>query len=249
MKRLLALSLLLLALSGCATTGGSRWYAPVTWFSHAVADKADRAEAKVTIAREDAIRAAQKATHETQFALALAGASRPVTVAAQSNDTAVSLLDQAAGPLQLADLAKSKDFIVRLVSENAEIRSAAENERLKSDKQNAVISVKLAEAIRDSQTANDKLRAGFDRENALANDLRASRALHWILGSVAVLFAAGWVYLRFFLGGMPSAIGSLIASAESGHMSADDIREHINTAFHDKPSVLSSIAAAYHKSK
>ena len=55
--------------------------------------------------------------------------------------------------------------------------------------------------------AEEKLRVAFDKENALANELRSQRALVWIACGLAVLFAAAWVYLKFFLGGFPQAIG------------------------------------------
>lgn len=244
---LLALSLL----SGCATTGtGSHWWAPATWFSHAPAEKADRAVARVEIAQDAAIKAAQRSVHETAYALASAPISRPVTVAVGSNDTAVSLLDQVVGPMSVGDAQAARKQVAALLSENAAIRAEAEVTRSRQLAINAEVSSQLAKAVRDSQTANDKLRDAFDRENQLANQLRSQKALLWIAGSLSVLFAAGWIYLRFFLGGMPSALGSLISKAESGDsLTATDIRSHIDTIFHDKPSVLASVAAAYHRAK
>src|SRR6185295_11362241 len=79
----------------------------------------------------------------------------------------------------------------------------------------AKVSAQLEAAVRDSQTANDKLRSAFDRENALADELRSERALKWILGSLAVLAMAGWLYVRFFLGGLPAVTGGLLARLEA----------------------------------
>lgn len=251
MRRYLLGATLALALTGCATTGtGSKWYAPATWFSSAPAANADKATARVEIAQEAAIKAAQRSAHETAYALAAAPLSRPVTVAVGSNDTAMGLLDQVAGPLSITDASMARDRVAALMSENAAIRAEAEAQRAKDQAGIATISDKLAKAVQESQTANDKLRVAFDRENELANQLRSQKALLWIAGSLSVLFAAGWVYLRFFLGGMPSAIGGLINHAEKGQsLTAADIRQYIDTAFHEKPSVLASVAAAYHKAK
>jgi len=249
-KRRLALSLSLLALTGCATGTGVKLWAPATWFSHAPADKVDKAAARVTLASDAAIIEAQKAAHETQYALLVAGDSRTVKVASESNDATVTLLDQVAGPLKVDDLAKIKAAVTNLISENAEIRAKAEKERAESMKTVATVSAQLEAAVRDSQTANDALRAAYDRENKLANQLRSQKALLWIAGGFAVLLSAGYIYLRFFLGGMPTAIGSLLKRAEDGHsLTASEIRDHIDTAFHDKPSVLSSIASAYRKTQ
>ncbi len=246
MRALVAI-LVLSLMTGCATGTGAKWYAVNTWFSHAPASAVDRADAKVYVAREGAIKAAQQAVHETQYALLSAPASRPVNVATASNDTAVGLLDQVAGPLPLAEATALREQVAGLLSDNAEIRAKAEGQRADQQKVVSTLSAKLETAVRQSETANDRLRVAFDRENALANQLRSQRALLWIAGGVAVLFAAGWVYLRFFLGGMPSAVGSLLAKAKDSHMTGDDIREHFDTIFHDKPSVLASVAAHYAK--
>lgn len=219
--------LLLLGLAGCAAPGGKKWYAPATWFSAAPAARVDRAEAKVDLTQEAAVHAAQKAAHETQFALAAAPASRPVEVAAESNATAVSLLDQVAGPLPLAASSASRDFIARLLSEDSGIRARAEKERREESAEFARVSSQLDEAMRESRLARDKLRAAFERENALANQLRAQRALVWIAGGAALLAVAGWVYLKFFLGGLPMAAGRFMRDLRVKHPELADKAEPI----------------------
>lgn len=240
--------LLALSLTGCASTGGSRWYAPATWFSHGAADKVDKASAKVAVYQDDAVKLAQKAAHETQVALLAAPVSRPVDVAVASNDTAVALLDQSQGSLPVADVAAIRVAVQNLLSDNAEIRAKAEKDRAVEATNIAKISSKLSDAVTESRTANNKLRTAYDRENALANDLRSAHALHWILGGVAVLAAAGWFYIRFFLGGVPNAIGSAIASIERKSPSlADELRTHLDSALnrHEQKAV----ATAYIKAR
>lgn len=202
--------MMVLALAGCASGSSAKWYAPATWLSSRPAGNVDRAQASETIAEKAAVKAAQKATHQTSVALASAPSSRPVIVATEANATALALLDQAAGPLDAAELASIREMVAGLLSENAEIRAKAEKERAAQAKDVAEISVRLTKAQAATEAAEGKLRQAFDRENALANELRSQRALLWIAAGVAVLCAAGWVYLRFFLGGLPMAAGKLM---------------------------------------
>ncbi len=47
----------------------------------------------------------------------------------------------------------------------------------------------------------------FDRENRLANEYRNLQFMFWGSCAVAVLMGIGWLYVRFALGGIPSAVG------------------------------------------
>lgn len=206
----------LAAASGCSTqSGGSRWYAPATWFSHAPAAGVDAAATREAAAREAVIKAAQKSSHETSFALAAAPASRPVAVAVDTNATTVALLDQAAGPLDAATLTRLRSVVVGLLSDNAELRAAAEVQRAKDQRSISEVSTALARAEEKSEAAAGKLRAAFERENALANDLRAQRALLWLAAGVAALLAAGWIYAQLAFGGLPMAAGKLMRDLRS----------------------------------
>ena len=219
------LALLLLAalcLSGCATGTGARWYAPTTWFAHRAADTADRAEATQDQARAAAIKAAQRATHETAEALAVAPSSRPVEVATESNAAAVALLDQAAGPLTARDLAAIRKQVAGLLSENATLRAEAERTRTATRADAAKLSDRLAAADAAVLAAGAKLRDAFERENALANQLRGQTALVWILGIVSVLGCAAYVYVRFALGGIPGAVGGAIRTLRVKNPEAAD---------------------------
>jgi hypothetical protein len=209
---------LFLFLTGCANSGsGVKWYAPATWFSHAPADKVDKTAALEDKARSAVIKRAQVSAHETSLALAAAPDSRPVEVARETSGETVVLLDQAAGSLDAATAQKLRTTIAGLLSERAEIRAEAEKARKKEQEVVASVSAKLAEATSRSQKAEADLRAAFERENALANELRAQRALFWIACGVAILLSAGWLYVKMTLGGVPSAIGAAMSELKMKH--------------------------------
>lgn len=224
-----AATLAALALSGCGSSGVSsaRWYAPATWFSHAPAAAVDRAERKEDAARDSAIKQAQRATHETDFALRASTPSRSVSVATAANADAVALLDQAAGPLGAGELAAIQKRVADLLSENAKLRADAEAATAAQRETAAQIGDKLAKAQAAADVAERGLRAAFERENALANDLRTQRALAWIIGGVAVLCAAGWIYLRFALGGLPMAAGKLMRDLRASNPAVAPVVESL----------------------
>jgi regulator of replication initiation timing len=219
---LVLLSTLCALAGGCASGTGAKWYAPASWFSHAPAGAVDRAEAKQDAAREAAVKAAQRATIETAEALAAAPASRPVEVATESNAAAVALLNQAAGPLSVADLAALRKQVAGLLSENATLRAEAEKSRTAARAHDAALSERLAQADAAVAAAGAKLRDAFERENALANELRSQTALAWILGGVALLGCVAYVYVRFALGGIPGAVGGALRTLRAQNPTAAD---------------------------
>jgi hypothetical protein len=154
-----------------------------------------------------------------------------VSVATDSNAQAVALLDQAAGPLQAGDLEKLRKIVSGLLSENADLRKAAEAERDRERRQAAAVSTSLATAEQKSEAAGAELRKAFDRENALANELRSQRALFWIACAVAVLLALGWLYVRFALGGVPGAIGKGLSVLRAKDPAAADLATNIFDSF------------------
>ena len=213
------IALWLLLVTGCGTTGGVRWYSPGSWFSHAPAANVDKAHAQESDARDRVIKAAQKSSHETSHALAAAPTSRPVAVARSTNDATVSLLDQAAGPLSASEAATLRATVAGLLSDNAEIRANAEKVRAGQVATEAALSETLARAEAKSADAETRLRAAFDRENALANELRSQRALLWIAGSLAVVLGAAYLYAQFALGGLPGALAMAKRAIERDHPS------------------------------
>ena len=205
------LILSLLLFSGCATGTGGHWWAPSTWGKHKPADNVDNAIKVEDKAREAVLKAAQKSAHETSFALSAAPHSRPVSVATSFNADTVSLLDQATGALAAPDLSRLRETVAGLLSENAELRSKAEASQRAEQSNIAAVAGKLAEAQVKTEDAEKKLRGAFDRENALANELRSQRAFLWILGALALLAVIGAVYLRMALGGIPTALGGALS--------------------------------------
>jgi hypothetical protein len=183
MKTRATLIVLVSLSAGCSTSNtGAKWWAPATWGKHAPADNVDRAAKVETAAREAVIKRAQISSHETSLALSMAPASRPVAVATDSSAAATALLDQAAGPLDAATLTRLRSVITGLLSDNSALREAAEREKARGQASVDAVSAALARASTESEDARGKLRAAFDRENALANELRAQRALVWIAG-------------------------------------------------------------------
>ncbi len=205
-------------LAGCASTGSSvHWWAPSTWWSSHPATAVDKANKNEDAAAKEAIKQAQKSSHETQVALGSAGNSRPVTVARDSAATTTGLLDQVNGAPTLAEAEATRKTVAGLLSDDPAARSAAELERSSENKSVADISTRLAKAQAATEAADKNLREAFDRENELANELRSAHALHWILGGCLLLALIGWIYVRFFLGGLPGAMGGALAMLERTH--------------------------------
>lgn len=227
MTRTIAAAAIALLCAGCATTSGARWYAPATWFSHAPAAALDKAEKGEDAARHDLIKSAQRNAHSTQAAIAAAPASRPVATAADFAASTVAALDQAAGPLKTGEIDKVNTIVDGLLSENATVRAGAERARASEKSALADISARLDRAQSESEQAGARLRAAFDRENALANELRSQRALIWIVGALAGLCALGWLYAKIAFGGIPNAVGRGLASLRTRDPAAGELATQI----------------------
>lgn len=215
---------LILCLSGCASSGAAqnvKWYNPATWFSGSEGRAAAKLDAKIETANDKAIGAAQRAVHETSEALAVAGDSRPVSVAKEANSQAVALLDQVAGPLTAGEAAKLREKVRLLTSDLAEERAKGE-EMAKKDRQSIErLSGQLEELAALKKRTDADLAKAFERENALANELRNERWWKWFIGIslavVGVLGFAGWVYVRLTLGGLPTALGRSLNSLRTSN--------------------------------
>jgi hypothetical protein len=206
-----------LALSGCASTGGQnvKWYNPGTWFSGAAGREVAKVEAKIDKVSDSALTEANRAVHATNDALNLAPKSRAVDVAKANNDNAVALLDQLSGPLSAADAALLKERVRLLVSDVAEERARGEAMQLDAQKKLDAVSSELSKLTEDKKRADADLAKSFGRENALANELRNEQWWSWFwrisIGLAALLFLGGWVYVRFTIGGLPTALGRSLA--------------------------------------
>lgn len=217
-------ALALVLLSGCAS-GGKKWWSPGTWFSDSEARASDRAAVSVVEAKTDAVKAAHREVAKTGVALVHAAPSRETDLARRFNDNASSLLTQAAGPLTLEESSTDRALVAALRSENESTRQAAEAKQKALEGDLAELSEEVAKAERKLSEAQGDLRQAFARENELANTLRNERMIKWSLAVATVLAAAGWAYVRYVAGGLPSALGRVLASAEGkSPQLASDIR-------------------------
>lgn len=226
MRRILLVSFLCLSviLTGCESTKtgagvGVRWYNPTTWFSGSEGRRATQNEVKRDEAKEQAINQAKLSAHETQEALDRAGDSREVEVAKDSNDTTVTLLDQATGVPTAKQLADIKEKVRLLTSQVAEERARGEKMRGEDQDRISKLSAKLAELEAQKAKFDKDLAAAFVRENSLANELRNERWWSWFwriaIGATAIIGFAGWIYVRLTLGGLPTALGKSISHLRS----------------------------------
>lgn len=237
----------LLFTSGCVS-GGKKWWSPATWFSDSSAKAADLAGTYLAKKQGDAVQAAKVEVAKTGEALSHAPDSREVALAIRFNDNADALLAQAAQPLTVAERQAVKQLVAELRSDNAAIRSAAESRQKSSEQRQAALSEELAAAEKKLSAAQSELRTAFDRENALANELRNERVVKWSLAGAALICALGWAYLRYVAGGLPSALGSMMARLEKKSPTlAEDIRPFLDSE--TNRSEQAGIRAAYLKAR
>lgn len=224
----------LLFLSGCVHSGsGVKWWNFQTWTSGSSARAAQKAETLVDTKMEQTLRAAQSAAHEGLFALMLAGASRATDAAKDAAQTATSLLDQALGALPVDELNKLRTRVDGLVSENSAVREQAEKERAQARQNAAALALELDKARGQLKAAQADLMSAFQRENALANELRNDRlkSLFWKigLGAGVLIFGGLYVYVRYVAGGIPGALGKALAFTQSeSPATAEAIRKAID---------------------
>jgi hypothetical protein len=192
----------LLLVTGCATTRSGQgspvlWWNPLTWASRAApaaadraADARDDAQAKADAAQAKATHAAHVEIAKADVALAAAPASRPVEVARRTTANALGILDQIR-PLTAEEAASVRQLVADLLSDKAETVAQAERQQRAAE-------TELARAGRDLDAARQKLeareaalvaananlRAAYDRENALANQVRT---FWFVLGGLALL--------------------------------------------------------------
>lgn len=218
------LLLLVLLVSGCASSG-KKWWSPGTWFSDSEAKASDRAIVSVAEAKTDVVKAAHREVTKTGEALDFAPASRETDLARRFNANASSLLTQAAGPLTLEESSSDRALVAALRSENQDTRRAAESKQKSLERDLAELSEEVAKAERELSKAQVDLRQAFARENELANTLRNERMIKWSLAAATVLAAAGWAYVRYVAGGLPSVLGRVLATAEGrSPQLANDLR-------------------------
>jgi hypothetical protein len=190
-----------LFVTGCVAQPGATWWNPATWVSRAAPAAADRALEKRDAAEEKADRAEDATVHAAnrEVAQALevlqsAPDSRPVELARRFAGNAHSLLNQSS-PLTVEESTALRQLVSDLLSENAKVREAAEKIASFQEEKNAELAAELSDARADLEKreaslakANANLREAYDRENALANQVRN---FWFIAGLLALLWVAG----------------------------------------------------------
>jgi len=231
----IALAVVLLFSSGCASAGSKRWYSPATWFSArpaTAADKAHAVEAKAQTAATDAEDKAMRAAHVEIAKADVSNQSLPPSRATDLSRRFVAnglgLLDQVQ-PLTAAESAELRVVVAGLLSESAETVAAAEKKQAAAETEASRLSRELSQARTEANAAtlradqaDAKLRTAFDRENALANDLRAQKARFWIAIGALVLVSGFALYAKLALGGVGAALHA--AGAPAGVIQALDSR-------------------------
>lgn len=197
------LALICLALlPGCVSSKpGAVWWNPTTWASRAApaavdraSEKRDEAATKVQAAADVTVHAAHGEVTKALEALQSAPDSRPVQLARRFTGNAESLLNQTA-PLTVGESTELRQLVADLLSENDKVRAAAEKVATFQEEANAKLSADLgrARAELDRREAalsksNANLREAYDRENALANQVRN---FWFVVGLLAFLWLAG----------------------------------------------------------
>jgi hypothetical protein len=234
----LAATAVLSMLCGCATTSGARWYAPATWFSHAPVAAVDSAKHAVVaadrivdVAESAVVHSANVESAKTGIAIAAIPPGRARDLAARFSANTSGLLSQVT-PLTAVEAADLRQIVADLLSENQQIVLTAEANQRASEIEQSRLSRALSAAnaeraaLRAALEAKQQtLRNAFDRENALANDLRAQHARFWIALGVAVLLLGFAIYARIALGGVGAALHAAgapaaVISAIDGNLSA-----------------------------
>lgn len=202
---------LLLLLGGCASAPGSnaKWYNWSTWFAGSKATAALKVEAKLDQATTKALRSAQSSAHETKFALSDAPKSRNVEVAKESNDATVAALDNALGPLPSGDLEALKKQVAGLLSDNAKLRTEAEEER-QARRTNLAAATKTIFELkeqRDAAIESERKQAAVNL--SVANQYRNLK--FWIYGAIGL-----WAFIAFILPILGRAFPAVGAVASIG---------------------------------
>lgn len=150
-------------------------------------ERQEKRVAQESQARNHVLAGAQAAAHQTVLALESAPPSRATEVAMDFAAEAQTLLDQAQGAPLAGDVARWQGLVDRLLSDNQEIRTSAERERVKDREAIAAVADKLAQATAARVRAEAQVRE-YAKENERLADM--VRKAFWIVGGLAGLWLA-----------------------------------------------------------
>lgn len=215
-------------IAGCASSGGGGavWWNPTTWISRVAPASADRAQGnrddaakEKTATEKKAIDAAHREVAKTGEALQSAPDSKPVRLARRFNANALALLAQVQ-PLTAEQSMELRNLVSDMMSENETIARDAELRQVKDEaaatnlsRELTAAAVKLERKDAALAAANANLREAYDRENALANQVRN---FWFVIGILVVLWIAGNVLpvlARFIPGLAPVATAANVVAA------------------------------------
>jgi hypothetical protein len=238
MKRRAPAIICLALLAGCASPLNPQWslVAPGTWFSSREAHAADRAHAAESKAEAKVDDKESKLVHAATvevFKASVAAQSLPAGLAKDTTTRFIAgglgLLQQVS-PLSAGESSDGTKIAQGLLSEQVEKRLEAEKRQVATEAANLKLSEDLtklqAELDKAKQAADSKdaaLRKAFDRENALADELRIKQAWAWIASGIAILGVLAALYVKYALGGIPGALGAGLARISQKNAAAADL--------------------------
>lgn len=212
---------LIVLLAGCANQGGqnAHLWNPWTWFSHSAAaavDGADKKEAaagaKVGTANSAAIHAAHVEFFKSSIVQLSLPKSRATDLDVRFLGNGLGLLDQVDG-LTAAEVLDARKLAVDLLSDEVAKREAAEQKQGQAESDLGKVSRELTAAQQDLSGARKErdakevaLRAAFDRENALANEMRNQIFIKWAAIVAVILVTCICLYLRMALGSVGAGL-------------------------------------------
>ena len=246
--RTLALWLLpfVFVLAGCSSAGGGN---PLNAIFGRQAAAKQATQAKADAGEDAAVQAAQVEVVKTGVALAAAEKenpeSRPVAVAKRTNANAAALLNQRR-PLTVAELQDAITTVKGLLSENVEVRKAAEAKQGTTEKDNRALSEELGKLREKIETLTAKADAEARANLATANKLRWSNIWAAVSTVGTVAFGVGMLLYRANAFGMATRVAGGFVDLEKKHgaETADLARQFFDSALDsgDKNKVFAALS-------
>lgn len=200
--------LLCLALSGCALLPTWRpWGTPI--------ERAEKKDKQEQQAKEKTLEGVQELTTKARLSLNAAGDARPVVLAGDFLDKANALLAQSVGTPDFAAREQWAKLVTDLLSENAQVRAAAEAQRDRDTARLSELSSRLSEATLARERAEDKVREYAKENEALANYFRKAVWIIVGLGGLWLLSQALSIVARInpAFSGAASLVNAVAAPA------------------------------------
>lgn len=209
-----------LLLSSCLLLQGCVWV-PTSWrLAGTATEKAEKKEEKRDDARDALTAKARESAHKASAAMTSPQSDRRDKIASEYLDEAVAALDQSLGAPQAGDLAKWRKLVADLLSENTEVRRKAEEQRSKDSAELARLARKLSDSEEALDRAEKKVREYAEENARIADYLRKAVWAVIGLGLLSVIGFAFSLYVKFALGGFPSAVSAALSQLDTTHPDA-----------------------------